>query len=56
MPDPEAAGAAVVTGGGRGVGRSIAVRLAREGMPVAVLARSREELEETVARLLFLTR
>jgi NAD(P)-dependent dehydrogenase (short-subunit alcohol dehydrogenase family) len=36
-----------VTGGGRGIGRSIALELARAGMRVAVSARSRDEVEET---------
>ena len=44
----DAPGVAVVTGGGRGVGRAIALRLARDGRPVAVLARSTDELAESV--------
>ena len=47
MSDPP--GAAVVTGGGRGIGRAVAMSLAREGARVAVLARSDSELVETVA-------
>jgi len=40
---------ALVTGGGRGIGRSIALALAQAGADVAVAARSRDELQE-VAR------
>ncbi len=40
---------ALVTGGGRGIGRSIALALAKAGADVAVIARSRAELE-TVTR------
>jgi NAD(P)-dependent dehydrogenase (short-subunit alcohol dehydrogenase family) len=39
---------ALVTGGGRGIGRAIAVALAQAGAAVAVLARSTEQLAETV--------
>ena len=39
---------AVVTGGGRGIGREIALQQAREGAKVAVLARTATEIEETV--------
>jgi NAD(P)-dependent dehydrogenase (short-subunit alcohol dehydrogenase family) len=39
---------ALVTGGGRGIGRGIALRLAKEGWEVAVTARSADQLSETV--------
>jgi NAD(P)-dependent dehydrogenase (short-subunit alcohol dehydrogenase family) len=42
---------AVVTGASRGVGRRIAVRLARQGATVALLARSEAGLEETRQQL-----
>jgi NAD(P)-dependent dehydrogenase (short-subunit alcohol dehydrogenase family) len=40
---------ALVTGGGRGIGRAIALSLAKSGAGVAVVARSEDELAETVA-------
>ena len=42
---------ALVTGGGSGLGRAIALELGRLGAKVAVLGRRREPLDETVAAL-----
>src|SRR5438067_13111669 len=42
---------AIVTGGTRGIGRSIASLLAAEGCDVAICARHRDGVEETVAAL-----
>jgi NAD(P)-dependent dehydrogenase (short-subunit alcohol dehydrogenase family) len=42
---------AVVTGGGRGIGRAIALALARQGAAVAITARSAAELDGTLAEL-----
>lgn len=39
---------ALITGGGRGLGRAIALAFAREGAAVAVAARSADEVAETV--------
>jgi len=40
---------AIVTGGGRGIGRAIALALAAEGAAVAVAARTRSQIESTAA-------
>ncbi len=38
---------AVVTGAGRGIGRAVAIELARAGYRLCIAARTREQLEET---------
>ncbi len=43
--------AAIVTGGGRGIGRAIARALAGAGAKVALAARSRDQLDEAVASI-----
>ena len=40
---------AVITGGGRGIGRAIAIRFAREGATIVVSSRTSSDLDETLA-------
>src|SRR5438128_12383944 len=42
---------AIVTGGGRGIGRATALALADEGCAVALIARSAEEIEAVAAEI-----
>jgi NAD(P)-dependent dehydrogenase (short-subunit alcohol dehydrogenase family) len=42
---------AIVTGGGRGLGRAIAIALADQGVAVSVIGRTGEVLEETVGEI-----
>ena len=52
LPDGSLANRVVlVTGGGSGLGRAMALELGRLGAKVAVLGRRREPLEETIAQL-----
>ncbi|MEG0931413.1 SDR family NAD(P)-dependent oxidoreductase, partial [Algoriella sp.] len=42
---------ALVTGGSRGLGKAIAIALAKEGVDVAITGRNKKTLEETVIEL-----
>jgi 3-oxoacyl-[acyl-carrier protein] reductase len=51
VPSDQLEGVALVTGGGRGIGASIARELAAAGMRVAVAARTRDQVEATAAEI-----
>ncbi|GIU96009.1 MAG: short-chain dehydrogenase [Gaiellaceae bacterium] len=51
MPSDALTGVALVTGGGRGIGRSIALELAAAGMRVAVTGRTAEQVESVAAEV-----
>lgn len=42
---------ALVTGAGRGIGQALALELARQGVKVALVARSQSEIDEVVAQI-----
>ena len=42
---------AIITGGSRGIGKSIAIALAREGVNIAITSRNLDTLKETADEL-----
>ncbi len=51
VSDAQLQGGAIVTGAGRGFGKAIAMRLAREGYAVALTARTESQIAETAAEI-----
>ena len=51
MPSDPLQGVALVTGGGRGIGASIARELAEAGMKIAVTGRTREQVEQVAGEI-----
>jgi NAD(P)-dependent dehydrogenase (short-subunit alcohol dehydrogenase family) len=51
VPSDQLEGVALVTGGGRGIGASIARELAEAGMRVAVTSRTRDQVEAVAAEI-----
>ncbi len=51
MPSDRLQGVALVTGGGRGIGASIARELTEAGMQVAVTGRTREQVEQVAGEI-----
>ena len=42
---------AIITGGGKGLGKATALAFAKEGIDVAITGRNEKQLQETVAEL-----
>jgi len=51
LPTRPHAGVAIVTGGGRGIGRAIALAFAAEGLDVAVMSRSQDQIDSVKAEI-----